>query len=114
MRYLCVYKSEEGQPPTEKTMADMGSLIDEMFQKGVLLATEGCMPTAHGVRVRKTGKRVTVIDGPFAEAKEVIGGFALIKVDSKDEAIAWTKRFLDIAGDGESEVRLLCDPPPQA
>ncbi|HET7220290.1 MAG TPA: YciI family protein [Vicinamibacterales bacterium] len=107
MRYLCVYRSEEGQPPSQQLIANMGRLIAEMVKAGVLLATEGCQPSAKGVRVRKTGKRVTVVDGPFTEAKEVIGGFALIKVDSKEEAIEWTKRFLEVAGDGESEIRLL-------
>jgi hypothetical protein len=88
-------------------MEAMGALIGEMSQAGVLLSTEGCAPSAKGVRVRRDGDKITVTDGPFTEAKELIGGFALIKVASKDEAIAWTKRFLQVAGDGESEVRLV-------
>jgi hypothetical protein len=114
MRYLCVYKAQEDQPPSEEMITGMGKLIEEMYKAGVLIGTEGCLPSSHGVRVRRHGKRVTVTDGPFTEAKEVIGGFALIRVNSKDEAIEWTKRFLEVAGDGESEIRLLNEPPPQA
>jgi len=109
MRYLCVYRpaAPEGQPPAQDEMVRMGKLIEEMTTAGVLLATEGCQPSAKGFRVRRSGGKFTVIDGPFAETKELIAGFALIKVDSKDEALRWCKRFLDVAGDGESEIRLL-------
>jgi hypothetical protein len=86
-------------------MAAMGMLIEEMNKAGVLLATEGCQPSSKGARVRITGGEFTVTDGPFTEAKEVIGGFALFQVQSKEEAIEWTKRFLRLAGDGESEIR---------
>ena len=107
MRFLCVYKAAEGGPPNPQMMEGMGKLIGEMTAAGVLLGTEGCLPSALGVRVRRDNGKVTVTDGPFTETKEVIGGFALINVKSKDEAIAWTRRFLDVAGDGESEVRQL-------
>jgi hypothetical protein len=109
VRYLCIYKSaqKEGVPPTQEHMNDMMALIGEMSKAGVLLSTEGCQPSAKGIRVRKNGETITVTDGPFTEAKEIIGGFALIKVTSKDEAVEWTKKFLHVAGDGESEVRLL-------
>jgi hypothetical protein len=88
-------------------MAKMGELIADMAQSGVLLATEGCLPSSHGFRVRLAGGQLTVTDGPFAETKELIAGFALIKVESKEEAIKWTRRFLETVGRGESEVRLL-------
>jgi hypothetical protein len=114
MRFLCVYKHVEDHPPTAAEMESMGQLIGEMVQAGVLLSTEGCLPSAKGFRVRRAGKRITVTDGPFTEAKEVIGGFALIKVNSKEEALEWTKRFLDVAGDGESEVRELYEQPAHA
>jgi hypothetical protein len=109
MRYLCIYKPSrpEGQPPDQDEFLRMGQLIEEMTKAGVLLGTEGCQPSAKGLRVRRTNGKFTVTDGPFTEAKELIAGFALIKVASKDEAIQWTKKFLDVAGDGESEVRLL-------
>ena len=86
-------------------------LIGEMASAGVLLATEGCLPSAFGTRVRRSNGSFTITDGPFAETNEVIGGFALIKVRSKEEAIAWTKRFIGIVGDGESEIRQLCEAP---
>jgi hypothetical protein len=107
MRFLCVYKPSkpEGTPPTEREMAEMGKLIGEMMQSGVLLATEGCLPSALGARVRLTGGKYTVTDGPFTESKEIIGGFALMQTNSKEEAIEHTKKFLAIAGDGESEIR---------
>jgi hypothetical protein len=86
-------------------MAAMGNLIQEMTEKGVLLATEGCLPTSKGAKVRLSKGKITVTDGPFTETKEVVGGFALFEVKSKDEAIEWTKRFIEIAGDGECEIR---------
>src|SRR5262245_37152498 len=109
MRYLCLYRSakKEGVPPTQEEMAAMGQLIEEMTRAGVLLSTEGCAPSSKGVRVRLSAGDFTVKDGPFTEAKELVGGFALIQVKSKQEALEWTKRFLKVAGDGESELRLL-------
>jgi hypothetical protein len=92
-------------------MAAMGALIDEMAKAGVLLSTEGCLPSAKGARVRLGGGKFTVTDGPFTEAKELIGGFAIIQTTSKEEAIALTKRFLTVAGDGESEIRELYEAP---
>jgi hypothetical protein len=86
-------------------MAEMGKLVEEMTKAGVLLATEGCLPSIMGARVRRAGKKLTVTDGPFTEAKEVIGGFALLQAKSKAEAIELTKRFLNVAGDGECELR---------
>ena len=83
----------------------MGKLVEESFKSGVLLATEGCLPSAAGARVRLSGGKITVTDGPFTETKEIVGGFALIKAESKQEAIEFTKRFLRIAGDGETEIR---------
>jgi len=109
MRFLCLYKpaAAEGVPPTPQHMAAMGKLIQEMVDAGVLISTEGCQPSSKGSRVRQSEGKVTVVDGPFAEAKELIGGFAIIQAKSRDEAVEWTKRFLAVAGDGESEIRLL-------
>jgi hypothetical protein len=111
MRYLCLYKpaKKEGTPPTQQEIAVMGQLIDEMTKAGVLLATEGCQPSAKGARVRLSDGSITVTDGPFTESKEIIGGFALIQVKSREEAIEWTKRFLRVAGDGESKIRQMYD-----
>jgi hypothetical protein len=89
----------------------MGRLIGDMVKAGVLLATDGLLPSAKGARVRLTNGKFTVTDGPFTEAKELIAGFAIIRVGSKEEAVEWGKRFLEIAGDGESEIRLMWDTP---
>ena len=107
MKFLCIYKpgKPEGTPPTQEEMAKMGKLVEEWFQNGRLLATEGCLPSALGARVRRSGGKFTVTDGPFTEAKEIIGGFAIIQAASKQEAIEYTKEFLDVAGDGETEIR---------
>jgi hypothetical protein len=107
MKYLCIYKpaKAEGVPPTPEEMARMGALIEEGLKSGELIATEGCLPSALGAKVRRTDGKFTVTDGPFTEAKEVIGGFALINANSKAEAIESAKNFMNVAGDGEVEVR---------
>ncbi len=107
MRFLCLYKSskQEGVRPTQQEMAEMGKLVEDWTKSGVLLASEGCLPSAKGARVRLSGGKFTVTDGPFTEAKEVVGGFALIQAKSKPEAIEIIKKFLKVAGDGESEIR---------
>jgi hypothetical protein len=110
MRFLTVYKAREtGVPPTTEEMAKMGQLIEEMTKAGVLLAAEGCLPSSKGARVRLSNGKLTVTDGPFTESKEVIGGFALIQAKSKEDAIELTKRFLRVAGDGESEIRQIAE-----
>jgi len=114
MRYLCLYRPqvpEIDRPPTEEDMAKMGKLIGEMAKAGVLLATEGCQVSAKGCRVtlEPGSSKFTVTDGPFPETKELIAGFALIQVKTKAEAVEWTKRFLTVAGTGQSEIRLLHD-----
>lgn len=107
MRFLCVFQQAEGPPPSADEMTAMGTLIGEMASAGVLLATEGCLPSAKGARVRLSNGRITVTDGPFTETKEVIGGFAILETPSIKEAIEWTKRFIAVAGDGVSEIREL-------
>jgi hypothetical protein len=113
MRFLCIYKpaAKEGTPPTPETMETMGKFIEQSVKDGYLLSTEGCLPSALGARVRSTNGQYTVTDGPFTEAKELVGGFALIQAKSKLEAIKFTKRFLQVAGDGETEIRQLYEQP---
>jgi hypothetical protein len=113
MRFLCIYKpaKAEGGPPTPEMMENMGKFIEQSFKEGVLLSTEGCLPSALGARVRATGGTYTVTDGPFTESKEIVGGFALIQAKSKEEAIEFNKRFLKVAGDGETEIRQLYEQP---
>jgi hypothetical protein len=108
MKFLSIYKTAEtGLPPSQEEMAKMGKLIEDGMKAGFLLAVEGCMPSATGARVRLSGDKVTVTDGPFTESKEVIGGLALLQANSKEEAIELVKQFLHIAGDGECELRQL-------
>jgi hypothetical protein len=111
MRFLTIYKpaKDECQAVTEHEMTEMGKFIEEVSKAGVLLATEGCLPSSKGSRIRQSAGKHVVTDGPFTETKELIGGFAILQVKSKDEAIEWTKRFLRVAGDGEVEIRELYD-----
>jgi hypothetical protein len=112
MRFLSIYKTvESNTPPSVEHVAKMTKLIEEWMKAGALLTTEGCLPTALGARVRLADGKVTVTDGPFTESKEVVGGFALLEARSKEEAIELTKRFLDVAGDGECEIRQIFTDP---
>ena len=92
----------------------MGKLVEEGMKAGWLLATEGCLPTALGARVRSSGGKLTVTDGPFTEAKEVVGGFAILRANSKAEAVELVRQFLNHAGDGECELRQLYEAPAAA
>lgn len=106
MRFLSIYKTvERNTPPTAEEMAAMGKLIEQGFKEGWLVATEGCLPSAQGARVRRDGTKISVTDGPFTESKEVVGGFAILRANSKGEAIQMAKDFLNFAGEGECELR---------
>jgi len=111
MRFLSIYKTvERNTPPTQEEMATMGKLIEDGMKAGWLLGTEGCLPSALGARVRRSDGKVTVSDGPFTESKELVGGFAILKANSKEEAIQLAKNFLSVVGQGECELRQLYDP----
>jgi hypothetical protein len=109
MRFMIIVKAskgcEAGVMPSQKLLAEMGKFNEELAKAGVLLAAEGLQPTSKGVRVRFSGDKRTVIDGPFAETKELIGGFWLWQVKSKEEAIEWVKRCPN-PHDGESEIEI--------
>jgi hypothetical protein len=108
MRFLSIYKTvERNSPPTQEEMARMGKLVEEGMKEGWLLATEGCLPSALGARVRQSDGKVSVTEGPFMETKELVGGFAILKVNSKKEAIELARKFLLVAGEGECELRQL-------
>ena len=96
MRFMVMVKatkdSEAGVMPSEKLLTEMGKFNEELVRAGVMLAGEGLQPTSKGARVRFSGTRRTVIDGPFTESKELIAGFWLWQVKSKEEAIEWVKR----------------------
>jgi hypothetical protein len=107
MRFMIIVKadknSEAGVMPTEKDLAEMGKYNEELAKAGIMLAGDGLHPSSKGARVRFEGKKRTVIDGPFAEAKELIAGFWIWQVKSREEAIEWLKRA---PFDGGTEVEL--------
>jgi hypothetical protein len=110
MRFMVIVKatkdSEAGVMPSEQLLAEMGKYNEELARAGILLAGDGLHPSSKGARVRFSGKQRTVIDGPFAETKELIAGFWLWKVNSKEEAIEWVKRCPNpMPGDSEIEIR---------
>jgi len=112
VRFLSMIRIDEttGQKPSERLMQDMGVLMEEMIREGSLIRTAGLRPTKEGVRVRSNHGTLSIVDGPFAETKEVIGGYAILEAPSMTEAIALTKRFLAVHGDEwnlECEVRPL-------
>ena len=115
MRFLSMIRIDEnsGVVPSDELMRDMGKLIAEMTREGTLISTAGLRPTAEGIRVRQVAGKQSVVDGPFAETKEVIGGFAILEARSMEEAIELTKRFLRVHGDEwsiECEVRQMEGP----
>jgi hypothetical protein len=113
MRFMTLYKpgKESDAPPTQEEMAKMGRLIEEMARAGVLIATDGLQPSSKGVRVTISDGKFTIVDGPFAETKELIAGYAIIEAKSKEHAIELTKRFLEVVGEGQSEIRLMHEAP---
>jgi hypothetical protein len=114
MRFMIIVKatkdSEAGVMPEEKLFAEMAAYHEELAKAGALLDGSGLQPSAKGWRIKYSGAKRTVVDGPFAETKELIAGYTLIQVKSRDEALEWAKRFPNPAGDGkqgEIEVRQL-------
>ena len=110
MRFMILLKAdtntEAGVLPDEKLLTEMGKYNEELVRAGVLLAGEGLQPSSKGARVRFSGTKRTVIDGPFSEPKELIAGFWLIQVKSKEEAIEWVKRCPNPTGtEAEIEIR---------
>jgi hypothetical protein len=115
MRFMIIVKAtpdsdDAAVMPTEEALAEMGAFHEELARAGVLLDAAGLKPTARGWRVRYEGGRRTVVDGPFTEAKELVAGYTLIQVRSREEAVEWTRRFPNPAPDApgcEIEVRQL-------
>ncbi|MCU1242410.1 MAG: YciI family protein [Candidatus Acidoferrum typicum] len=109
MRFMAIVKankdSEAGVLPSKELLAAMGKFSEEMVKAGVLLAAEGLQASSKGARVKFSGTKRTVVDGPFAESKELIGGFWLLQVKSKEEAIEWIKRS-PAPFEGESEIEI--------
>lgn len=112
MRVLVIVKGDEsteapGATPTEEDFAEMGKFNEELVNAGVMLSGDGLLPSAKGKRVRFTGKEASVIDGPFAESKELVAGFWIWKVDSMDAAVEWLKR--SPFQDTELEIRPIAE-----
>ena len=110
MRFMAIVKatkdSEAGKMPSEKLLMEMAKFNEEMVNAGVMLEGNGLQPSSKGARVRFSGDKRTVIDGPFAETKELIAGYWILEVKSKEEAIAWIKRCPNPhEGDSEIEIR---------
>jgi hypothetical protein len=114
MRFMLMFKSDQpvepGTSPCKQQLPEMAKLMEELKRSGMLVFTEGLMPSDTGARVRMSGGKLTVRDGPFTEAKELVAGFAVVEVKSKAEAIELAKRFLAIAGGGESDVLEVFNP----
>lgn len=110
MRYMMMIKaneaSEAGQMPSEAELTAMGELNEEMVEAGVMLAGEGLHPSSSGARVTLKGDERTVVDGPFAETKELIGGFWIVQVDSLEDAIGWARKIPSDPGGDESCVEI--------
>jgi hypothetical protein len=110
MKFIVIVKaseaSEAGVMPSEKLLADMGRFNEELVKAGILLAGEGLHPSSRGARIRFNGDQRTVIDGPFTEAKELVAGFWMIEVGSKEEAIEWFKRCPNPHEGVESEIEI--------
>jgi hypothetical protein len=110
MRFMIIVKaskdSEAGVMPSEQLLSEMGKFNEELVKAGIMLAGDGLHPSSKGARVRFSGAKRTVIDGPFAETKELIAGFWLWQVKSKEEAIEWVKRCPNpMKGESEIEIR---------
>ncbi|TDP72500.1 YciI family protein [Roseateles toxinivorans] len=110
MRFMIIRKAdaetEAGVMPSEQLLTEMMKYNEEMVRAGVMLAGEGLHPSAKGLRVKFSGGKPTLIDGPFAETKELIAGFTMIQVKSREEAIEWVKRWPAIDGHGAAELEL--------
>ncbi|MEY2935290.1 MAG: hypothetical protein RL033_6039 [Pseudomonadota bacterium] len=111
MKFLMTYEANPNAgPPTPEQMAAIGQLTQEMMQKGVVVMTGGLVRPSKGTRVKMHEGKFSVTDGPFAETKELIDGFALIVASSQAEAIEHARRFMSCAGDGQGEILRVFDP----
>jgi hypothetical protein len=109
MRFLGYTLASETELPTEppppELYEEMGKFVEEAVNAGVIVATGGILPTSEGAKISLTDGEFTVVDGPFTEAKELVGGWALMECRDMEEALVWTKRFLSVLGEGEVRVR---------
>jgi hypothetical protein len=110
MKFLMTYtQTPDSPPPTEQQMAAIGALTQRNIASGKIVMTGGLVRPSRGIQLRSEGGKVSVTDGPFAETKELIDGFALVNANSRDEAIAMATEFMSIAGDGTGEILQVFD-----
>ena len=125
MRFMMLVKatkdSEAGAPPKPELMAAIAKLSEEASARGVMVTAGGLLPSSQGVRICVTGGKTVVIDGPFAETKELVGGYAIFDLESKEEAVDSGRKFMQLHADilgpsyeGELEIRPMFDAPPQS
>ena len=109
MKVMCLVRadrsSEAGEMPGPEMFEKMGALMEEGVKSGVLVATDGLKPSSEGKRLKYANGQASITDGPFTESKELIASYAILEVKDMDEAVYWTKRFLDVLGEGEVELR---------
>jgi hypothetical protein len=111
MRFVSLYRPASFGNPSPEMIENMGKLVSEMMASGELVATEGIHPGSKMVRYTRTNGKITVTDGPFTEAKELIGGYAILEVKSMEHLHQVSKRFLEVAGDGECKTYEMYVPP---
>jgi len=123
MQFMMIVKatkdSESGRPPNPELMAAIAKMAEKASKRGVMVSAGGLQPSSQGTRIRVSGGKTAVIDGPFAETKELVGGFAIFNLQSREEAVRMGKEFMQVHADilgpsyeGELEIRTLMDPPP--
>jgi hypothetical protein len=112
MKFLMIYESDpHAPPPTPETFVRLGAYTAKMTASGAVILTGGVVRPSRGIKLKSQGGKVTVTDGPFAESKEVIDGYAVVNADSVEAAIALATEFMDIAGEGKGEILRIYDPP---
>jgi hypothetical protein len=118
MRYLGITRgdkdSEAGAPPSPELLEAVGKFMEEVEKAGILIGSEGLMPSSYAKRISVREGKATVTDGPFAETKEVIASYALFETKTIEEAMEWTTRFLRVIGGGECDIYPIHEFPPQA
>ena len=118
MKYLSIYTPDPrnaNTPPSNEHMEQMGKLIEESIRAGTLVTTGAILPVSQGgARVRRTGEEIALVDGPFAESKEVVAGFAILEARSREHLLEMARDFLKIAGDGLTEIYPIMEPDQRA
>ena len=111
MKFLMTFESDpNAPPPSPETLQKLGEYSMRMIASGTVVLTGGLVPPSHGIKIKHEGGKFSVTDGPFAESKELIDGFAVVNAESAEEAIALAKEFMAIAGEGKGEILAMMEP----